>query len=81
MKPPKVARARGVVPSTPERTVSDDGHFPPAGWRDRTGARWRGTSRVVRPAERQRHNRRTWRALLVEARRTTVAAQREGCAR
>lgn len=76
MKPPKVTRARGVVPPTPERTVSDDGHFPPAGGRDRTGARWRGTSRVVRPAERRRHNRRTWRALLVEARSSTAAARK-----
>lgn len=69
------APARNIAPTRRRRWHDTVGHAPPAGGRDNTGTAWQGTSRVVDPAGRRRLNRRTWRRLIVKARRTANATR------
>jgi hypothetical protein len=54
-------------------------HRPPSGKHARgreQALAWRGTSRMVQPAERARRNKRSWRKIVADARREVVADQR-----
>ncbi len=65
-----------VAPTRTRRYIDPRSHMPPQSMLDNTGANWLGTSRVVdRPARRKR-NRASWRRLLAEGRRETMAAKR-----
>ena len=75
---------RFARPTTPSRNVwstvirrgHDAGHHPPQSGHDRTGARWKGTSRIIDPAGRRERNRKSWTVAMVKGRDDAMVAAR-----
>ena len=80
-RPPKSAEPekpkRGNLASTVHRRGAAPDHRTPTGRhaRGRLDFRWKGTSRIVRPAERRRRNRMTWAKVTANARREAMKAE------
>lgn len=73
---PDGTRRRGTIPPTVHRTSAGLGdHNQPQSGVDRTGAPWKGTSRVVDRSGRKKANRLSWTAAIRRSAKLARAAR------